>query len=46
MKILIYQNNEGGVDNDRILPINQMINRTPMGSLRYKYPTKTLKKLI
>jgi hypothetical protein len=37
---------EGGVNNIRILPINQRINRTPMGALKYESPIEALKKLI
>jgi hypothetical protein len=37
---------EGGADNIRILPLNQMINRIPMRALKYEYPIETLKKLI
>jgi hypothetical protein len=37
---------EGGIDNIKILQLNQMINRTPMGALKYKYPIEGLRKLL
>lgn len=37
---------DGGFDNIKILQLNQKINRTPMGALKYKYPIETLKKLL
>ena len=37
---------DGGIDNIRILQLNQSINRTPMSSLKYKSPIEALKKLL
>ena len=37
---------EGGIDNIKILQHNQMINRTPMGALKYKYPIEAMKNLF
>jgi hypothetical protein len=37
---------DGGFDNIKILQLNQKINRTPMGALKYKYPIEALKKLL
>jgi len=36
----------GGIDNIRTLQFNEMINRIPMGALKYGYPIEELKKLI
>jgi hypothetical protein len=37
---------EGGIDNIRILQVNQKINKTIMGALKYKYPIEALKNLL
>ncbi len=37
---------DGGFDRIKILQVNQKINRTPMGALKYKYPIEVLKKLL
>jgi hypothetical protein len=37
---------DGGFNNIKILQLNQKINRTPMGALKYKYPIEALKKLL
>jgi hypothetical protein len=37
---------EGGIVNIRILHLNKEINRTPMGTLKYKYPIEALKNLL
>ena len=37
---------EGGIDNIRILQVNQKINRTIMGALQYKHPIEGLRKLL
>lgn len=37
---------EGGIDNIRILQVNQKINKTIMGALKYKYPIEALGNLI
>ena len=36
----------GGIDNMKILAINQETNRTPMGALKYVFPIKALKNLL
>lgn len=37
---------DGGIDNIKILQLNQRINRTPMGALKYGYPIEGLRKLL
>ena len=37
---------EGGIDNIRILQVNQTINKTIMGALKYKYPIEALRNLL
>ena len=37
---------DGGIDNIRILQLNQRINRTPMSALKYKFPIEALKNLL
>ena len=37
---------EGGIDNIRILQVNQKINKTIMGALKYKYPIEALRNLL
>ncbi len=37
---------EGGIEKVRILEVNKMINRTPIGALKYKYPIEALKNLL
>jgi len=37
---------DGGIDNIRILQLNQRINRTPMGAIKYMCPIDAIKTLI
>lgn len=37
---------EGGFDNIRMLRLNQRINRTLMGAMKYKFPIEVLKKVL
>jgi hypothetical protein len=34
---------DGGINNIRIFELNQKINRTPLGVLKYKYPIEAVK---
>lgn len=37
---------DGGFDNIKMLQLNQRINRTPMGALKYQFPIEALKNLL
>lgn len=37
---------DGGFDNIKMLQLNQRINRTPMGAMKYQFPIEVLKKVL
>lgn len=42
----VYIHMEGGIENIKILQINQKINRTPMSVLAYRYPIEALREVM
>lgn len=43
-EVCVYM--EGGIENVKILQINQKINKTPMSAIAYRYPIEALRKVI